>query len=82
MRDFDWDFAAETHNPLRVEYLLESCEKPISEEQYANEMYVLARLAKARGLKASRTRGVGYFRRDYRNLVERFGFFGNGYSNA
>lgn len=73
MKKFDWEFAAKTRSPRRVQWLKDNHLKPVTEDQFVAAMCMMkgdaARKGKGKNYQPSR------LRKQYRNLRITFGFF-------
>ena len=71
MKTFDWEYLKTERSPQYYKWLYGNHDKQLSEEEFVVAVQSLKEFRKGTSYKYS----PSHLRRNYRNLVKRFGFF-------
>jgi hypothetical protein len=74
-QQFDWDYYKSRHNSRRVQWLLEKCDQPITEEQFVLEHKLLRSFSESKGKTRRNSYSNHNLKYQFRKLKEKFGFF-------
>ena len=72
---FDWNKARDNRSPRKVEFWLQTFDKPLTEAKYVEQVKLLKPFSKATGRRRHEQYNPSRLKKEYRNLKERFGFF-------